>query len=149
MSKFLLNLLLQRLAIFKNQISFGKNFSFTFGPSGLSAQTRPIFFSFQPAVFLPPSPLGLSLSASPSRPLGLVDRASVVPYQIVASHTGKRLTSSHLRPSPCLVDRWDPPVITFLWLRLSSTPRRRLIEPPCLLCPPSHPLSLWPTFTTP
>jgi hypothetical protein len=133
----------QSLGIFKNQILFGKEFF----PS-LSAQPRPIFFLFN-RPFFSPLPLGLGLSADPSCPLGPADRASVAPCQIAASHTGKRLTSCHLRPSPFLADRWAPPIITFLRCRPSSTPRCRLVEPPWLPCPPPCPLSLWPTVTTP
>jgi hypothetical protein len=63
---------LQSLDIFKNQILFGKEFSSLLaqpaqqpaGPSGLSAQPQHSFFPFQPAV--PPSPLGLDLSAGPA-----------------------------------------------------------------------------------
>jgi hypothetical protein len=57
MSKFLLNLLVQiSKALVYSKIKFysEKNFSVTFGPSGLSTQPQPIFFSFQPTVFLPP-----------------------------------------------------------------------------------------------
>jgi hypothetical protein len=141
MSKFLLNLLLQiSKALVYSKIKFysEKNFSFTFGPSGLSAHFSPL-----------PSPLGLSLSADPSHPLGPANCTSVAPYRITTSHTGKRLTSRRLRPSLCLADRWAPLVITFLRRRPSSTSRRHLIEPPWLLCPPLHPFSLWMTITTP
>jgi hypothetical protein len=142
MSKFLLNLLLQMSkALVYSKIKFysEKSFSFTFGPSGLSAQPRPIFFLFNLPFFSPPSPLGLGLSAGPSRPLGLADRASVAPCWIAASHKGKHLTSRRLRPSPCLAGRWAPPIITFLRRHPSSTPHRRLIEPPWLPCPPLRP----------
>jgi hypothetical protein len=61
----------QSLGIFKNQIVIQKRIFSSLsaqrpaGPSGLSAQPRPIFFSFQPAA--PPlSPLGLGLSAGPA-----------------------------------------------------------------------------------
>jgi hypothetical protein len=139
MSKFLLNLLLQMSkALVYSKIKFysEKNFSFTFGPSGLSAQPRPIFFLFNLPFF---SPLGLGLSAGPSRPLGLADRASVAPCWIAASHKGKHLTSRRLHPSPCLAGRWAPPIITFLRRHPSSSPHHRLIEPPWLPCPPLHP----------
>jgi hypothetical protein len=72
----------QSLGIFKNQIVIWKRIFSSLsaqsaqrpaGPSGLSAQPRPIFFSFQPAA--PPlSPLGLSLSAGPARPHGPAGR---------------------------------------------------------------------------
>jgi hypothetical protein len=73
MSKFLLNLLVQiSKALVYSKIKFysEKNFPVTYGPSGLSAQPRPIF-SFQPAVFLPPLPTGpwpLGQPSPPSRP---------------------------------------------------------------------------------
>jgi hypothetical protein len=63
----------QSLDIFKNKFYSEKNFSVTFDPSGLSAQPRPIFFSFQPAIFSP-FPLGLGLLASPAHPDGPTGR---------------------------------------------------------------------------
>jgi hypothetical protein len=56
----------QSHGIFKNQILFRKEmFSVTSGPSGLSAQPRPIlFFSAVPPLF----PLGLGLTAGPAGP---------------------------------------------------------------------------------
>jgi hypothetical protein len=54
MSKSLLNLLVQIFkALVYSKIKFfsEKNFSITSGPSGLSAQPRPVFFSIQPAIF--------------------------------------------------------------------------------------------------
>jgi hypothetical protein len=80
----------QSLDIFKIQFYSEKNFSVAFGP----AATHLLFFSTD----LFPSPLGLSLSASPSRPLGLADRAPVVPCRIAASHTGRRLQPHRLCP---------------------------------------------------
>jgi hypothetical protein len=152
MSKFLLNLLLQiskALIYSKNQIVIQKIIVFSLsaqsaqrpaGPSGLSAQPWPIFFSFQPVIPLPPlSLLGHGLSAGPARPLGPVDHTSVAPWPIAASLMGKCLTSRRLRPSPCLDDRWAPPIITFLWRHSSSTSRRRLVEPPWLPRPPLCP----------
>jgi hypothetical protein len=115
MSKFLLNLLLQiskPLVYSKIKLLFGKEFFLTFGPigpaasqpTGLSAQPWPIFFF---STGHPPlSPLGLGLSAGPVRPLGPADRALVAPRLIAASLTVKCLTTRHLRPSPCLADRW-------------------------------------------
>jgi hypothetical protein len=44
----------------------------------------------------------------------------VAPWLIAASLAGKHLTSRRLHPSPCLADKWAPPVITFHRLRLSS-----------------------------
>jgi hypothetical protein len=143
----------QSLGIFKNQIGIRKRIFPHFRPSGQPAHpafrpSRGPFFSFQPTV--PPlSPLGLDLSAGPARPLGSTDRASVAPCLIAASLTGKCLTSRRLCPSPCLANRWAPPVITFLRRHLSSILRRRLVEPPWLSRPPPRPLSLWPTVTTP
>jgi hypothetical protein len=132
----------QSLGIFKNQILFGKQFFLHFRPIRPFSPAVAHFIFFSTSHFSPPpSPPGLGLSAGPSRPLGPVDRTSVAPCRIAASHTGKRLTSRRLRPSLCLADMWAPPIITFLRRRLSSTPRRRLIEPPRLLCPPlCHPL---------
>jgi hypothetical protein len=151
MSKFLINLHLQIFKVLvysKIKLLFRKEFSLTFGPigqrpadpSGPSAQSRPICFSFQPVVPpLPLSPLDLGLSAGPARPLGPADCTSVAPCLIAAFLKGKRLSSRRLRPSPCLANRWAPPVITFLWRRPSSTPRRRIIEPPRLSRPPPCP----------
>jgi hypothetical protein len=65
MSELLLNLLVQiSKALVYSKIKFysEKNFSVTFGPSGLLAQPRPVFFSFQLAFF------PLSHWASASRP---------------------------------------------------------------------------------
>jgi hypothetical protein len=67
MSKFLLNLLLQiskALVYLKIKFYSEKNFPVNFGPAAAH------FFSFQPAIFLPPSPLGLGLSAGPAHPHG-------------------------------------------------------------------------------
>jgi hypothetical protein len=141
----------QSFDIFKNQIVIQKRFFPHFLPNRPSGQpAHPAFWpSRGPFFFLfnwpspPLSPLGLGLSAGPA------DHASVVPCPIAASLTGKCFTSHRLLPSLCLADRWTPPIITLLRHRLSSTPRRCLVEPPWLLRPPPHPLSLWPTVTTP
>jgi hypothetical protein len=113
MSKFLLNLLLQiskALVYLKIKFLFRNEFSFTFGPIGPAA-SRPIrpfgpamahlFFFNRP---LPLSPLGLGLLASPARPLGPADRASLAPCPIAAAHSKSvnfrnhlHLTSSHHR----------------------------------------------------
>jgi hypothetical protein len=146
----------QSLGIFKNQIVIQKkNSSLSAqsaqqpaGPSGLSASHGP-FFSFQPPVPPPLSPLGLGPLAGPAHPLGPADRTLVAPCPIAASLTGKCLTSRRFHPSPCLADRWAPPIITFLRRLPSSTPRRRLVEPPWLPRPPLCSLALWPTVTTP
>jgi hypothetical protein len=103
----------QSLGLFKNQIVIQKRIFPHFRPNRPSGQPahlafRPShgpFFSFQPVV-RPLSPLGLSLSAGPVRPLGPADRALVASRLIAASLTVKCLTSRHLRPSPCLADRW-------------------------------------------
>jgi hypothetical protein len=140
MSKFLLNLFLQ-IVIQK------RNFPH-FRPHRPSSQ--PAHLAFRPSrgpFFLfnwpsPPSPLGLGLSAGPAHPLDPADRTSVAPYLLATSFMGKRLPSRCLCPSSCLANRWAPPVITFLW-------RRCLVELPWMSCPPSRPLSLWLTITTP
>jgi hypothetical protein len=149
MSKFLLNLLLQILKAMvysKIKLLFRKEFFPHFRPNRPSSQpahptfwpSRGPFFSFQPTV--PPlSPLGLNLSPRSARPLGPADHASVAPCLIAASLMGKCLTSRRLHPSLCLADRWAPPVITFLRRHPSSTPRRRLVEPPWLPHPPPRP----------
>jgi hypothetical protein len=48
---------------------------------------------------LPLSPLGLSLSTSPARPLRPADRASVAPYPIAASHSKKHKFQKPPSPS--------------------------------------------------
>jgi hypothetical protein len=73
MSKFLLNLLVQiSKALVYSKIKFysEKNFSVTFGPSGLSAQPRPIFFLFNRPFFspLPTGPRPLGRPSPPSQP---------------------------------------------------------------------------------
>jgi hypothetical protein len=74
MSKFRLNQRVQfSKALVYSKIKFysEKNFSFSFGPSGLSAQPWPIFFSigrFSPPLPTRPRPLGWP--SSPSRPNG-------------------------------------------------------------------------------
>jgi hypothetical protein len=89
----------QSLGIFKNQILFGKEFFF---PS-LSAHP-PFRPSRGPLIFLLSnrplllSPLGLGLSAGPSRPLGPADRAPVPPCRIAANHTGRRFQPHRLCP---------------------------------------------------
>jgi hypothetical protein len=93
--------------------------------SSLSAHrpsSQPAHLAFRPSrgpFFLfnwpsPPCPLGLGLSAGPAHPLGLADRPSVAPCLMATSFMGKCLPSHRLCPSPCLADRWAPPVITFL-----------------------------------
>jgi hypothetical protein len=88
----------QSLGIFKNQILFGKEFF----PSLLAHP--PFRPSRGPLVFLlsnrplPLSPLGLGLSAGPSRPLDPSDHAPVAPCRIAASHTGRCLQPRRLCP---------------------------------------------------
>jgi hypothetical protein len=121
MSKFLLNLLVQiSKALIYSKIKFysEKNFSVAFGPSDLLAQPWPIFFSFPPAFFpLPTGPRPLSRPISPSRPS--------------QPRAGGALPNCHLPhektppampplPSPRLANRWAPPIIPHLRLRLSS-----------------------------
>jgi hypothetical protein len=158
MSKFLLNLLLQifkALVYSKIKLLFRKKIPH-FRPNRPSSQ--PAHPAFRPAMahfFLfnrlspPLSPLGLGPLAGPAHPLGPADRTSVAPCPIAASLTGKCLTSRRFHPSPWLADRWAPPIITFLRRLPSSTPRRRLVEPPWLPRPPPCSLALWPTVTTP
>jgi hypothetical protein len=152
MSKFLLNLLVQiskALVYSKNQIFIRKRIFLHFWPIRPFGPAAALYFFSNRLFPPPPSPLGLGLSTGPARPLGPADRASVAPCRMASSLTGKCLPSHRLHPSPCLPDRWAPHVITFLWRCPSSTPRRRLIEPPWLSCPPPRPLSLWPIVTTP
>jgi hypothetical protein len=78
MSKFLLNLFVQifkALVYLKIKFYSEKNFPVTFGPSGLSAQPRPIF-SFQPAIFLPPPHWA---SDGPAHPHGPTDHLLLPP----------------------------------------------------------------------
>jgi hypothetical protein len=80
----------QSHGIFKNKILFEKEiFSVTSGPSGLSAQSRPILFFLA----APPS----SHWASASRPAQPA-HAPVAPRRIVTSPTGRRLQPRRLRP---------------------------------------------------
>jgi hypothetical protein len=89
----------QSIGIFKNSIFIQKRiFSVAFGPSALSSQPRPTHFSLLSNQSLPLSPLGLGLSAGPSRPLGPADRALVAPCRIAASHTGRCLQPRCLCP---------------------------------------------------
>jgi hypothetical protein len=114
MSKFLLNLLLQiskALVYSKIKFLFGKEFSFTFGPIGPAASRT----SRGPLVFFPLaaplSPLGLSLSAGISRPLGLADRTSVEPCPIAASHSKKRKPQKLPSPSSSsTIATWPRPL---------------------------------------
>jgi hypothetical protein len=88
MSKFLLNLLVQiSKALVYSKIKFysEKNFPATFGPSGLSAQPRPIFF-FSTSRFSPPSQLGLSLSAGPAHPHGPTGHLLLPPAPEPSAH---------------------------------------------------------------
>jgi hypothetical protein len=129
---------------FKFQIKIQKGFITRIGPSfGFRPSRGPFPFSF-PNRPLSLSPLGLSLSADPARPLGPAGHASVAPCPIAASLAGKRLTSRCLHPSLCLADRWAPPIITFLRLFLSSavpppptTTQHLEMPPPCRYFPPA------------
>jgi hypothetical protein len=149
MSKFLLNLLLQitkALVYSKIKLLFRKEFFLTFGPINPAASQpiRPFgptmahFFSFQPAVFprLPTGPQPLGWPSSPSQPSRLRVGGALPDCRLPHRKT------PHLAPpcpSPCLADRWAPPVITFLRRCPSSTLRRRLVEPPWLSRPPPRP----------
>jgi hypothetical protein len=152
MSKFLLDLLVQIFKVYqksKIQIKFKKVLLLELGPAPV--------FGLAVAHFLFPSPTGRSPSlhwASASRPAQLALSAQPTtrrwrPARLPPPSRGHASPHDRLRPSSCPADRWAPPVITFLRLRLSSTPRRRLAEPPWLPRPPPRPLSLWPTITTP
>jgi hypothetical protein len=147
MSKFLLNLLVQiSKALVYSKIKFysKKNFSVAFG------QQRPIFFSFPPAS--PPSPLGLGLSASPSRPLGPADRAPVVPYRIAASHTERQLQPCRLCPLRARLTG-GPHLSSLTSGSKRAQPRRHRLLP--LPAPPSttpsrcRPSRYSPTITSP
>jgi hypothetical protein len=113
LSKFLLNLLVQiskALVYSKKSIFYSeKNF-----PS-LSAQSaqRPagpaathLFFFNRP---LPLSPLGLRLSAGPTRCLGPADRESVAPCLIAASHSRKRISRKPHSLHECALPENLPP----------------------------------------
>jgi hypothetical protein len=110
MSKFLLNLLQISKALIHSKIKFlfGKEFSFTFGPTGPAA-SRPNRGSlvFQPAA--PLSPLGLSPSTGPARRLGPADRASVAPCPIAASHSRKRISRKPPSLHECVLPENLPP----------------------------------------
>jgi hypothetical protein len=92
----------QSLGIFKNQIFIRQRiFSVAFGPSGHSAQPRPIFFSF-PSAFFPlptgPRPLGQPISPSrPSRP-----RAGGALSDCRLSHGKTPPAGSTYHPSPII-----------------------------------------------
>jgi hypothetical protein len=121
MSKFLINLLVQiSKALVYSKIKFysEKNFSVAFGPSGLSAQPRPIFFSFPPA--FPPLPTGprpLDRPISPSRPSR--SRSGGARPDCRLPHE-KTPPAAPPLPSPRPAGRWSPPVIPHLWLHPSS-----------------------------
>jgi hypothetical protein len=101
MSKFLLNLLVQIFKVCQKseiRIKFKKVLLLELGPAPVFGPAAAhCIFSF-PNRPLSLSPLGLGRSAGPAHPLGPADRASVVPCQIDASLTGKRLTSRRHRP---------------------------------------------------
>jgi hypothetical protein len=83
MSKFLLNLLVQiSKALVYSKIKFysEKHFPVTFGPAAAH------FFSFQPAIFLHPSPLGLGLSAGPAHPHGPTSHLLLPPAPEPSTH---------------------------------------------------------------
>jgi hypothetical protein len=100
MSKFLLNFFVQ---IFKtliySKIKFYSKKKFRrfrpIRPFDSPWPTRFFLLSNRP---LPLFPLGLGLSADPSRPLGPADRALVAPCRIIASHTRRRLQLRRLCP---------------------------------------------------
>jgi hypothetical protein len=86
----------QSLDIFKNQILFGKEFFHRFRPIRPFGPTVAHLFFFNRPLLL--SPLGLSLSAGPTHPLGPANHALVAPCPLAASLTGKRLQSRRLCP---------------------------------------------------
>jgi hypothetical protein len=130
MSKFQLNLLVQiSKALVNSKIKFysKKNFSITFGPSGLSAQPRPIFFSFRPAIFCPFS-LGLGLSAGPAHPHvptghllppagepsahDAAGRHRASPWSTPMTSTGRKITASSILLQSPIKRRHFPSSIT-------------------------------------
>jgi hypothetical protein len=89
MSKFLLNLFVQiskALVYLKIEFYSEKNFSITFGPSGPSAQSQPIFFSFQPVIF------SLSHWASASRPAQLTLMVQLAVFFLLPHRSQARTT---------------------------------------------------------
>jgi hypothetical protein len=95
----------QSIGIFKNQILFGKEFSHHFQPS------RGQFFSFQPAVFLPPpSPLGLGLSTGPAHPHGPTGHLLLAPTPEPSTHgaAGRPRTAPTVDPAPPLEEKKWP-----------------------------------------
>jgi hypothetical protein len=127
----------QSLGIFKNQTLFGKEFSRHFQPIQPFGPAAAHFFSFQPAIFLPPpSPLGLGLSASPAHPhgptghlllppapeasaYGAADRPRAAPTIDLDASTGRKK-----RPHQ---SRFIPPLIGAI--SLSSITGNRCLQP--------------------
>jgi hypothetical protein len=151
MPKSLLNLLAQISKVAKKS-NFKKNRkglllvlgpASVFGPAAAHLHFLSSTGHFPPP---PPSPLGLG------RPVGPVGHVLVAPCPLAASLTRRCLQPRRLCPSPCLTDRWAPPVIPHLRLRSSSaapppppaTPRAAQLHtsgcrPKSLLAPPSLP----------
>jgi hypothetical protein len=141
MSKFPLQIS-KALAYSKIKFYSKRNFSIIFGPAAVH-----LHFLSPTGRFFPPFPAG-------PRPLGPVGHALVAPSLLAASLTGRRLQPRRLCPSLRPADRWGPPVIPHLQLRLSSaapppppaTPRAAQLHtsgcrPEPLLAPPSLPLN--------
>jgi hypothetical protein len=96
---------------------------------------------------LPLSPLGLSLSAGPARRLSPVDRASVAPCSIAASHSRKRISRKPPSLHECVLRRESAtsarpisagPATTPTGLGLPAGPNRpaHLASPPFGPCLP-------------
>jgi hypothetical protein len=146
MSKFHLNLLQISKALIYSKIKFysEKNFSFTFGLASAH------FFSFQPAVFLPPPPhwasasrlAHLALSTQPTarqwRPAGLPRPT----WENVSLHAAFAPLRAWLTGGPHLSSPSSGAARAPLRVVASSS------HHDCRALPRA-PISLWPTITTP
>jgi hypothetical protein len=137
MSKFLLNLLVQiSKALVYSKIKFysEKNFFRRFRPIRPfgPAAAHSLFSSLQPAApHLPTGPRPLSQPISPSRPGQ--PRAGGALLDCRLPHREMPLAASPL-PSPCLADRWTPPIIPHLRLCRVRLRHHRLHHLGCRLC---------------
>jgi hypothetical protein len=143
MSKFLLNLLVQisKPLVYSKKSNFIQKriFPDTFGPSGLSAQPRPIlFFSFQ--LDAPPLPSGPRPLDWPSRPTRWWRPAELPPppQEDASSRAAFALSS---RPA----ERWTPALIPHV-RPARARPRRHHLPP--LPAPPSPTSDATRAFTT-
>jgi hypothetical protein len=112
MSKFLLNLLLQfpkSPAIIKNQILFGKEFSFAFGPIGQAASqpARPL----SPASHRP-HPLFSRRPRARARPIPACAALAYLPKFVSSSS----LRSPAMTPSPSVTAKWAPTISSIFHL---------------------------------